>query len=54
MQVSLALIVMEQKDGADVRIVITRLLIRIIVGQRNLLLPSWKKANVFLPINIRK
>ena len=32
----------------------TRLLIRIIVGQRNLLLFNWKKVNAFLPINIRK
>lgn len=29
-------------------------LIRIIVGQRNLLLFNWKKVNAFLPINIRK
>lgn len=29
-------------------------LIRIIVGQRNLLQFNWKKVNAFLPINIRK
>ena len=52
--VSLAPIVMVQKDGVDVLTAITRLLIRIIVGQRNLLLFNWKKVNAFLPINIRK
>ena len=54
MQVSLAPIVMVQKGGVDVLTEITRLLIRIIVGQRNLLLFNWKKVNAFLPINIRK
>ena len=54
MQVSLALIVTEQKDGADVHIAITRLLIRITAGQRSLSLPNWKKVNAFLPINILK
>ena len=52
MQVSLAPIVMVQKDGVDVLTAITRLLIRIIVGQRNLL--QFKKVNAILPINIRK
>lgn len=42
------------KDGADVHIAITRLLIRITAGQRSLSLPNWKKGNAFLPINIRK
>ena len=51
---SLAPIVMVQKGGVDVLTAITRLLIRIIVGQRNLLLFNWKKVNAFLPINIRK
>ena len=44
----------EKKDGADVHIAITRLLIRITAGQRSLSLPNWKKGNAFLPINIRK
>lgn len=47
MQVSLAPIVMVQKGGVDVLTAITRLLIRIIVGQRNLLLFNWKKVNAF-------
>lgn len=42
------------KGGVDVLTAITRLLIRIIVGQRNLLQFNWKKVNAFLPINIRK
>ena len=54
MQVSLAPIVMVQKGGGDVPIEITRHLIRIIAGKRNLLLFNWKKVNAFLPINIRK
>lgn len=41
------------KDGADVHIAITRLLIRITAGQRSLSLPNWKKE-MLLPINIRK
>ena len=48
-QVSFVLIVTEQKDGADVHIAITRLLIRITAGQRSLSLLNWKKVNAFCP-----
>ena len=47
MQVSLAPIVMVQKGGVDVLTAITRLLIRIIVGQRNLLQFNLEEGKCF-------
>ena len=43
-----------QKISLNAGFTCPRLLIRIIVGQRNLLQFNWKKVNAFLPINIRK
>ena len=40
-------IVMVQKGGVDVLTAITRLLIRIIVGQRNLLLDVYKRQRYY-------
>ena len=42
------------RDGAVVRIAITRLSIRTIAGRKSRLLPNWRRGNVSLPINIRR
>ena len=42
------------KDGAVVRIAITRLSTRTIAGRKSRLLPNWRRGNVSLPINIRR
>ena len=47
MQVSLVLIVTEQKDGADVHTAITRLLIRITAGQRSLSATQLEEGKCF-------